>query len=81
MPRRLFFRILGNSRKLLATNHVLLSTIYFTIINISFFNLRFDLFLIFVKEVIQIRSNVICVVIRLVVSRFTVHSLKELQCF
>ena len=81
MARRLFFRILENSRKLLATNHVLLSTICFTIMNISFFNLRFDLFLIFAKEVNQIRSNVVCVVIRLVVSRFTVHSLKELQCF
>ena len=34
----------GNSQKLLTTNQFLLSTMFFTIMNISFFNLRFDLF-------------------------------------
>ena len=34
--------------------------------NISFFNLRFDLFLIISKEPKQIRNNVVCVVVRLV---------------
>ena len=50
---------LGNSQKLLTTNQFLLSTIFFTIMNISFFNLRFDLFLIITKEVNQIRNNVV----------------------
>ena len=34
--------------------------------NISFFNLRFDLFSIITKEVNQIKNNVVCVVARLV---------------
>ena len=38
----------------------------FTIMNISFFSLRFDLFSIIVKEVNQIRNNVVCVVTRFV---------------
>ena len=38
----------------------------FTIMNISFFSLRFDLFSIIAKEVNQIRNNVVCVVARLV---------------
>ena len=57
---------LGSSQKLLTTNQFLVSTIFFTIMNISFFNLRFDLFLIIAKEVNQIRNNVVCVVARLV---------------
>ena len=57
---------LGNSQKLLKTNQFLVSTIFFTIINISFFSLRFDLFSIIAKEVNQIRNNVVCVVARLV---------------
>ena len=35
---------LVNSQKLLTTNQFLVSTIFFTIMNISFFSLRFDLF-------------------------------------
>ena len=35
---------LGSSQKLLTTNQFLVSTIFFTIMNISFFNLCFDLF-------------------------------------
>ena len=56
----------GNSQKLLKTNQFLISAIFFTIMNISFFSLRFDLFSIIAKEVNQIRNNVVCVVARLV---------------
>ena len=66
---------LGNSPKLLTTNQCLVSTIFFTITNISFFSLRFDLFSIIAKEVNQIKNNVVCVVARLV-SCFAVHSLR-----
>ena len=57
---------LKNSQKLLIINQFLVSVIFFTIIKVSFFNLRFDLFSIIVKEVNQIRNNVVCVIIRLV---------------
>ena len=57
---------LGNSQKLLTTNQFLVSTIFFTIMNISFFSVRFDLFSIIAKEVNQIRNNVVCVAARLV---------------
>ena len=57
---------LENSPKLLTTNQFLVSTIFFTIMNISFFNLRFNLFSIISKEVKQIRNNVVCIVARLV---------------
>ena len=40
--------------------------IFFTIINISFFSLRFDLFSIIAKGVNQIMNNVVFVVARLV---------------
>ena len=51
---------------ILTTNQFLFSTIFFTNLNISFFNLRFDLFSIIAKKVNQIRNNVVCVVARLV---------------
>ena len=57
---------LGNPQKLLTTNQFLVSTIFFTIMNISFFSLHFDLFSIIAKEVSQIRKNAVCVVARLV---------------
>ena len=57
---------LGNSQKLLTTNQFLVSTIYFTITNISFFNLRLDLFPIIVKGVNQISNNVVCAVAPLI---------------
>ena len=53
---------LGNCQKLLKTNQFLVNTIFFTIVNISFFSLRFDLFSINAKEVNQIRNNAVCVV-------------------
>ena len=56
---------LGNSKKLLKTNQFLVSSVFFTIMNISFFRLPFELFLIIAKEVNQIRNNVVCVVVRL----------------
>ena len=63
-----FFSVwsLGNHQKLLITNQFLVSTIFFTIMNISFFSLCFDLFSIIAKEVNQIRNIVVCVVARLV---------------
>ena len=66
---------LGNPQKLLTTNQFLVSTIFFRIMNISFFSLRFDLFSIIAKEVNQIRITVVCVVARLV-SCFAEHSLR-----
>ena len=57
---------LGNSQKLLTTNQFLVSTIFFTIMNISFFSLRFDLFSIIAKKVSQIRNNAVYVVAHLV---------------
>ena len=69
---------LGNSQKLLKRNQFLISTILFTIMNISFFSLRFDLFSIIAKEANQIRNNVVCVVARLLL--LCTHY-GPLQCF
>ena len=67
MARTLFFVwSLENSQKLLARNQFFVSTIFFTIMNISFSSLHFDLFSINAKEVNQIRNNVVCVVACLV---------------
>ena len=65
---RTFFSVwcLGNSQKLLTTNQFLVSTIFFTIINIPFLSLPLDLVSIIAKEVNQITNNVVCVVARLV---------------
>ena len=57
---------LENYQKLLTTNQYLVSPIFFTIMNISFFNLCFNLFSMIAKEVNQIRNNVVCVVADLV---------------
>ena len=43
----------------------LVCKIFFTIMNISFFSLRLDLFSIIAREVNQIRNNVVCAVARL----------------
>ena len=59
-------RSLENSQKLLTTEQFSNITIFFTIMNISFFSLLFDLFLIIAKEVGQIRNNVVWVVACLV---------------
>ena len=54
------------SQKLQTAKQFLVSAIFFTIMNISFFNLCFYLFSIIAKVVNQIRNNVVCVVARLV---------------
>ena len=56
---------LGNSK---ITNKKPIFILYkiFYNYNISFFRLRFDLFSIITKEVIQVRNNVVCVVADLV---------------
>ena len=67
MAITLFFRmVLRKLSKITNNKPVLISTIFFTVMSISFFSLRFDLFSIIVKEVNQIRNNVVCVVARLV---------------
>ena len=67
MAITLFFRmVLRKLSKITNNKHILISTIFFTVMSISFFSLRFDLFSIIVKEVNQIRNNVVCVVARLV---------------
>ena len=69
MARRLFFRtVLKKFSKI--TNSQPVFTQYNTFYNYEyfFFNLHFDLFLIIAKEVNQIRNNVVCVVLRFVVS-------------
>ena len=50
----------------LLVENTILSTIFFTIKNIAFFSLRFDLFSIIAKEINQVRNNVVCVAARLV---------------
>ena len=63
----LFFRmVLRKLSKVTNNKPILISTIFFTVMSISFFSLRFDLFSIIAKEVNQIRNNVVCVVARLV---------------
>ena len=63
----LFLRwCLGNSQRLLTTNEFLASIIFFTIMNISFFNLRLDLLSIMAAEINEIRNNVVCVAARLI---------------
>ena len=69
---------LGNSPKLLTRNQFLASTIFFTIMNISFFSLHFDLFSIIAKEINQIRNNIVCSVARVV---FLCTHYPPLQCF
>ena len=69
MVRTFFFRVVLRKFSEITNNKPILflvSTIFFTIMNISFFKLRFDLFLIIAKEVNQIRNNVACVVARLI---------------
>ena len=67
MAITLFFRmVLRKLSKITNNKPILISTIFFTVMSISFFSLRFDLFSIIAKEVNQIRNNVVCVVARLV---------------
>ena len=57
---------LGSFQKLLTANQFLVSTVFFTIMNISFFNLLSYLFSVIAKVVNQIRNNAVCVAARLV---------------
>ena len=67
MARTLFFRMVFRKLSEITKNKpIFIHTIFFTIMNVSFFSLRFDLFSIITKEVNQIRNNVVCVVARLV---------------
>ena len=67
IERSLFFRMVFRKfSEITKTNQFLVSTIFFTIMNISFFSLHFDLFSIIAKEVNQIRNKVVCDVARLV---------------
>ena len=67
MARTLFFRmVLRKSSEITNSKPIFSQYNFFTIMNISFFSLRFDLFSIIAKEVNQIRNNVVCVVARLV---------------
>ena len=67
VARTLFFRmVLRKFSEITNNKPVLVSTIFFMIMNISLFNLRFDLFLIITKEANQIRNNVVCVVARFI---------------
>ena len=67
MAKTLFFCMVFRKFSEIINNKPIFSQyIFFTIKNISFFNLRFDLFSIIAKEVNQIRNNVVCVVARLV---------------
>ena len=63
MARTLSFRmVFGKSLETTENKPIII----FTIINISFFSPRFDLFSIIAKKVNQIRNNVVCVVALLV---------------
>ena len=72
---------LGNPQKLLTINQFLVSTIFFTIVKISFFSLGFDLFSIIAIEVNQSRNNVARVVARLVFLFCCALTMQGLQCF
>ena len=66
MARTLFFCMVFRRFSEITKNKPSFSTIIFTVMNISFFSLRFDLFSITTKEVNEIRNNVVFVVARLV---------------
>ena len=65
MGRKLFSHmVLRKLSEITNGKSVLISTIFFTVMNISFFNLRFNLFSIIGKEVNQIRNIIVYVVAR-----------------
>ena len=51
--------VLRKFSEITSNKPILVRAMFFTIIKISFFNLRFDLFLIIAKEVKQIKNNVV----------------------
>ena len=67
MVRTLFFRMVFRKfLEITKKTQFLVSAISCTIMNISFFSMRFDFFSIIAKEISQIRNTVVCVVARLV---------------
>ena len=66
--------------KIIATNHFLVITIFFTNMNIYFFSLCSDLFSIIAKKVNQIGNKVVCVVAHLVFVLLCTHY-GPLLCF
>ena len=63
MTRISFFHmVLRKFSEITSNNQFLVSTIFFTSENISFFSLCFDLFSIIAKKVYQIMNNTVCVV-------------------
>ena len=63
MTRILFFHMAFRKfSEITSNNQFLVSTIFFTIENVSFFSLCFDLFSIIAKKVNQIMNNTVCVV-------------------
>ena len=68
MARTLFFQMVVRKSSEITNSKPIFSqyNIFFTIMNISFSSLRFDLFSIITKKMNQIRNNVVCSVARLV---------------
>ena len=62
LTRTLFFRMVLRKFSEITNNKFLVSTVFFTIMNISLFSLRFDLFSVITKEVNQVKNNVVCIV-------------------
>ena len=81
MARTFFRMVLRKFSEITNTKPFLVSTIFFTSMNISFFNLRFNLFSIIAKKVNQIRNNVVCVVAHLVFVLSLCTHYGPLQCF
>ena len=67
VARTLFFRMVLRKFSEITNNKQIFSQYnIFSIVNISLFSLRLDLFSIIDKEVNQIRKNVVCIAARLV---------------
>ena len=61
-----FSMVLRKFSEITKQQTIVFSKIFFTIMNISFYSLRFDLFSIIAKEVNEIRKNVVRIVAHLV---------------
>ena len=81
MARTFFRMVLRKFSEITNNKPFLVSTIFFTSMNVSFFNLHFNLFSIITKKVNQIRNNVVCVVAHLVFVLLLCTHYGPLQCF
>ena len=81
MARTFFRMVLRKFSEITNTKPFLVSTIFFTSMNISFFNLRFNLFSIIAKKVNQIRNNVVCVVAHLVFVFYCALTMRSCNAF